>query len=104
MGSSGGHRCHPGATGPAPPRTRRHADARRPQVLPRSGLTGLGGRSVMETRLGQESTTSVPDALEAHLVSACQVANLLPDPVIATCASRWLADVFQGPQLLRLGR
>jgi hypothetical protein len=85
----------------ANPPTRRCAETTR---FTASGLTRLGGRSVMETRLGQESTTSVPDASEAHLVSPCQVADLLPDPVIATWASRWLADVFQGPQLLRLGR
>jgi hypothetical protein len=65
---------------------------------------GSGKGRAPERRDREISQTSPSQNLGAHLVSARQVADLLPDPVVATCAGHRLTDVLQRPQLLRLGR
>jgi hypothetical protein len=51
-----------------------------------------------------ESRYGTSTGLGVHLVGVRQVADLVPDSVVARWVSHWFTNVFQSPELLRLGR
>ena len=103
------HERHDGvAGGVQPPRSvagLRRSPSRTSAAPPGPGRGGLARPCASGSSSGAaEGITGSSWRSGTHLVGARQVADLLPDPVVAARAGRRLADVLQRPQLLRLGR